>query len=208
MEDFGPNQNRGRWVWAAAILVASLGHDASAADAMTRIPVNLFGQPCILQGPLSEELLKQVHAVSPEQVDTGCREFPTEARIKESVSKLSAKGAPPSLDTYREKVRARLDRLAALARAADEARRTKSPLPLQKLAEDNKTFAPIAKKLVSADVARIHKDAELDQKIIDAYCEGLGSDPEEEFHRAIQKLKVQYLCSFDARDGMEEGGEE
>ena len=59
----------------------------------------------------------------------------------------------------------------------------------------------------SSGVVRIVKDLdsdrgrELTDQLYDLYNEGIEADPEEEFHRAIQRMNVQYTCSFEENEG-------
>src|SRR4051812_11606845 len=58
------------WGWLAFVSMwAATGLLSSSADGASphQIKVNLFGQPCILQGPVEDKVLQAIHSLSPEQ---------------------------------------------------------------------------------------------------------------------------------------------
>jgi hypothetical protein len=57
-----------------------------------------------------------------------------------------------------------------------------------------KEFAAAVKK---AETAKSLGKAETADALFEIFNEGIEADPEEEFHRAIQRMGVQYACSFE-----------
>lgn len=198
-----------------AICLALAG--ASSLGAMpasaTEIHVSLFGQPCDLQGPLDEPKLRIIHSLSPEQIYPDMGETPlASAPVRKSIDKLkavgSASGAPASLDRYRERLSKRLDAQLAMLEAFDAFKKSgklalvyaasKAKLPARR----QKEFDAAVRKAEAAKT--LGKSATL-ESLLDTYNDGIEADPEEEFHRAIQKLGVQYTCSFEENGAGDDG---
>lgn len=188
-----------RLIYVTFFLVA--GPLAAQAHASTELKVTLFGTPCTLSGPLGVQGLKAVHAVSPEQA------LPTieasdlqkaSKQIKRALESVrAAKPVPAALDRYRERLTKRLEALGAFSDAwvAAKAQRKSAPLIAagQKYSQgkDAKPFEQLAKKVeagVSADLA---------EQLFDLYSSMIEPDPEEDFHRAIERINVRYSCTFE-----------
>ncbi|OFZ18086.1 MAG: hypothetical protein A2X94_02630 [Bdellovibrionales bacterium GWB1_55_8] len=163
------------------------------------ITVTLFGQPCLIAGPLNKSVLKEIHSISPEQI------FPAEASdlnaepVKRSFEKLKAtQGIPPALDRYREKLLKRLEAQLAFLDGLAAAKKAHKSGPL--LASISKFTA--GKRTQEFDALLRKTDfagsvgAENASQLLELLLDVVESDPEEEFHRAIQKLNVQYTCVF------------
>ena len=191
----------------AALLCAGLAFphfsDAAtprpSASPPQEITVTLFGQPCQLAGPLDKTTLKEIHAISPEQV------YPAEVSglniepVRKSLEKLkAAHGAPPALDRYRERLLRRLELQVAFLEGLAAAKRAKKAEPLLAgiatftQGKRTKQFNALLKKTNFANFA----DREAGTELLDALLEAVEPDPEEDFHKAIQRLSVQYTCVF------------
>lgn len=184
---------------AMAFLTIPATHAASPTK-KNEVKVLLFGQPCLLQGPLDDETLRAIHSLSPEQIDSLASNQPSGDSIRKSLQKLrSAQGLPPVLDRYREKLLKRFEALLAFVDGWEAAKRSSKSSPLLKATQSLlngkrvKDFQTLATKLDSPDSAKTG----LFDSLMEIYSEMIEPDPEEEFHRAIRRLDIQYACSFD-----------
>ena len=190
---------------AVALVLAVIGLTAASKAGATRISVTLFGQPCMLEGPLTQDALKAIHAVSPEEI---CSPFSVERTAEETrgaIEKLkAASGLPPSLDRYREKLTRRLKAELAFIDALPEAKKSKSATRLVDstkeyvLASKRKEMETLSKSYATATPEAKRK--ELVSQLYDFYSEAIDANPEDEFHRAIRTMNVQYTCSFEESD--------
>jgi hypothetical protein len=169
---------------------------SSASTASTEIRVTLFGQPCLLSGPLDEGTLRTIHAISPEK--TPAPETADQARqLLERLRKLPA-GVPSALDRYREKlgkrVAAQLAYFEGLAGARKNGGKADALLAATREhligGKRAKEFEELARKTDLGGAAG-------EEALSLAYSEAIEPSPEEEFHRAIQRLNVRYTCSFE-----------
>jgi hypothetical protein len=174
----------------------------------TEIRVSLFGQPCVLQGPADERTLRLIHSLSPEQLypqrDTSLASAPT----RRALDKLhSISGAPAALDRYRERLGKRLEAQVALLETLESFQKTHKPTPVYAVGKKYlagrrlKEFDAAIKKAEGTKVSSSAADS-----IFDAFSDGIEPDPEEEFHRAIHRMNVQYTCSFE-ETGESAGGD-
>jgi hypothetical protein len=193
---------------AAALAVASLALFALSAEAATptRIPVKLFGQPCMLEGPLTQDVLKSVHSVSPEEICSpfGVERTPEETRA--AVDKLkNVSGLPSALDRYREKLTRRLKAELAFLESLPQSKKAKSQVQLVEATKEyvflakRRELETLAKTLTTQTLDAVKKK-ELTGQLYDFYGESIDASPEDEFHRAIRTLNVQYICSFEESD--------
>jgi len=190
----------------AALLGIALSSTAIAASVPhgTEIRVSLFGQPCLLQGPMDEATLKNIHSISPEQAYPPISVTVSSEQIKKTIEKLKGiSGLPSALDRYRERVIRRLDGQRALYEGFDSARKSRQGAGLIKVTKP--FIRPIQQKAFEALAAKLDNPAltppqrnEVYEQLLDAYNESMiEPDPEEDFHRAIKKLGVQYVCAFE-----------
>lgn len=166
------------------------------------IPVTLFGQPCVLSGPVSSETLKACHSISPEQLPPA-RTSDQARRLLEKLRK--AQNIPSALERYRERLSRRLEAQIAFfnglaaakksGRAADLISATKGQIPEKQA----KNFEALVKK----DPVASWNSAIIDQ-ITDSYNDWIEQNPEEEFHRAIERMNIRYTCSFEESEESEE----
>lgn len=177
------------------------GLSARAAPGSKEIRITLFGQPCLLQGPLDEKILRAIHSLSPDQVYPVRENTLGTAPTRRALEKLRAiVGAPAGLDRYRERLAKRLEAQLTLLTAIESARVDSKSAPLitagrSKLTgKRQKEFEAAVKK---AEAAKTLTKAETLETLFDFYSDGIESDPEEEFHRSIQRMGVQYACSFE-----------
>jgi Skp family chaperone for outer membrane proteins len=180
--------------------------------AAAEIRVTLFGQPCLLQGPASESALRAIHAISPEQIYPTFEPGEKFGAVKSALEKLrSSKDVPPELDNYKDQLGKRLEAQSAFLTGLEDALKAKKAEPL--LAKTNsflsesrqKSLEAIARKLESAQTPT--QRSEIVQQLFNSYAESLPADPEEEFHRAIHRMKVQYVCSFEESGEGEDSGD-
>src|SRR4051812_48584746 len=76
----------------------------STPNAETR--VTLFGQSCLLTGPVSEANLKAIHAISPAQMPAG----QSAESVRKSLEKIKATSEIPSaLEPYRDRLTKRFE---------------------------------------------------------------------------------------------------
>jgi len=184
-----------------SIVVMSAGAPALGAQ----VQVMLFGQPCLLQGTpegFSEIQLKAIHQASPEQAPISS-ELST---LKTSLERLkSAQDLPQELQKYRELRTARLEARLKFEEAVIKAHRS----------GDAEAFSEATKPLIHARRhAGLMKKFKVAQKagpsqkawedLRNYFVEFSGSDGEEDFHRVLRRLKIQYHCSFDEERGDEE----
>ncbi len=181
-------------------LALSLGAAIYAnAAPQAQIKVSLFGQPCLLIGPLSESTLKAIHAISPEQMPPPKTEEQTQKQLEKV---KSAAQVPSSLDRYREQLTRRLEAQTALFEGLAAATKAGSIAPLsQKVSpylskRRTKDFEAQLKAIDAKQKPGAWNTATLDQ-ISEAFETALDSSPEEEFHRAIGRLNIRYQCAFE-----------
>ena len=195
---------------AAALALAA---NTRAAGPETRVPVTLFGQPCVLKGPLDEKTLKAVHAISPEQIAPPFTSSRTREQTRRAIEHLrETTGLPSGLDRYRDQLGSELKAQLAFLEGLESARRAGNGSPLVTAAKAyvkpsrEKEFEALAAKFP----ARGSQQATVLEQLFDFYSDAWQTDApegsEEEFHRAIRKLGIQYVCNFDSGD--DSGGSE
>jgi hypothetical protein len=174
--------------------------------AATEVRVTLLGQPCMLQGPYSEESLKLIHTLGPAQIypNLSTPDVPgTEGQVQASLAKLhNIKNLPNVLDRYREQLTLRLQHQLLFLRSLQGGQPAAALLKLGKTVlkdQELKKYEIIGKKLalLTKGTPAFHSTIE---DLFESFNEGIEPDPEPEFHRAIKKLKIQYNCSFEEND--------
>lgn len=175
------------------LLLFSVLAQANTAPS-TEIRVSLFGQPCTLKGPVDERSLRQIHALSPEQIYPEREPRLSGGPTRRSLEKLRAfQNVPAALDHYRERLIKRLEAQLVLLEALEGFRKNHKSAPIMDAA---KTYLS-PRRIKEFEVAL--KKADIDQ-IFDTFSDGIEPDPEEEFHRAIHRMSIQYACSFEGSD--------
>ncbi len=193
---------------AALSLAGASWAGPKQAQPATRISVTLFGQPCVLEGPLGAAELKAIHAISPEEI---CSPFSPERTIEETrkaMDRLKTAGLPSGLDRYRDRLTKRLKAELAFLESLQDSRKKKSPQALITATHDF-VFQGKRKELEAsarAFVAAVDASGRWQQQtqLFDLYNESIDARPDDEFHRAIRTMNVQYLCSFEEADESEE----
>jgi hypothetical protein len=217
-----PSSRRSRRLSAAPVLALALPAAWSAAFA-AQIHVTLFSQPCELQGPQDEATLQAIHAASPEQVHPPLTETPTEEQVRKGLEKLrAAKPLPAALEIYRERSVRRLEAEVAFFEGWTQARKARGADALLDAVKKHlragppaAEFTTLARKLLGAakgapkggaagqaPAAEMSggKDpfnSENQGKLYEVLGRSIEPDPEEEFHRTIRKMRVQYVCTFE-----------
>lgn len=175
------------------------------------IRVTLFGQPCVLQGPLEIETLRAIHELSPEQIyptymAEEASQGTTGIQVRKAIQKLKngSPRIPSMLDRYRERLSKRLNELLVFVEWMEAYKKDGNVAALIALSKKNlpartaQTFEAAAKKL-TLPKSKSAKGATQDVRaqLFEIYSEGIESDPQEEFHRAIRKMNVNYNCTFE-----------
>ena len=119
---------------------------------------------------------------------------------------------PSGLDSYKDQIGKRLEAQAAFLAGLEETQRLKKAEPLLLKTKTyfpearQKPFETAAKKLEgNLNPAQKKEVLEL---LFSSFVDSLPSDPEEEFHKAIHRMKVQYICSFeDSGEAGDDSGE-
>jgi hypothetical protein len=186
---------------------------------MNEIQVTLFGQPCLMNGPLPKETLTLLHEVSPERVPPTAT-VDQMKKIREKLARLQS--VPMPIEQYREHLRKRLSAKIALEEALTQGAAACKGL---KGAESRKALDTLMKNLKEhvptlqfpAFEAQQRKSLEASGgQWSDAFVEGLREryeeviqpETQEEFHKAIRLSRVQYVCSFDESEAGSGGEEE
>lgn len=179
----------GQLVWAAP--------QASPSPALSRLDVSLFGQKCQLVGPVAKSSLEAIHSISPEQVFL---ENQDRKPTKPAMEKLrKAAHVPPLLDSYREKLAHRIEGQLKFNDALASAKKSGKVETL--LTETRgfisgragKEYEVLAQKLTQKNgISSLSPEAT--EQLRDSYLDAIEPDPEDEFHKGIQKLGVRYAC--------------
>lgn len=169
----------------------------------------LLGQPCLLQGPFTELILKSIHSIGPAQIYPTLSPQNIPSSLEQSRKALekirSSSSLHALLDRYREKLRKRLEAQAAFMTALLQAQKGNEIGNLLKTmsqyvqGRDLRTFESLLKKNYPAEKVNLTNSETLDT-LFDLYNDSIEPDPEAEFHRAIKKLGIQYTCSFEETD--------
>lgn len=192
------------------LLGAFLGlQSASIASLRTEVHVTLLGQPCLIQGPFVELILKSIHSIGPAQIypTLSLQNIPVSLeQSRKALEKIRLSSSLHSLlDRYREKLRKRLEAQVAFMTALLQSQKVNQSIVLLKTASqylqgrDLRTFEGLLKKNHLSEKANLTNAENLDS-LFDLFNEAIEPDPEAEFHRAIKKLGIQYICSFEEND--------
>ncbi len=176
-----------------------------AADARNQeIRVNLFGQPCTMEGPFTKAQLTSLHEISPEKIPPAA----SVPQMKSIIAKTTQiKGLPLPVEQYRDHLRKRLSAKIALEEAIQSAKKAKA-------AESRKSLDALLKNLKEHVSSLQYPSFETGVRklfesnahhLTELFFEGLRErfegviqpDTEEEFHKAIRIAKIQYVCVFD-----------
>ncbi len=168
----------------------------TSESSANEIAVQLFGQKCTLQGPVAHEVLRKIHSVSPEQNPP--------PRNKEELRVLRQKiqgiqNLPQGLERYQEKLVRYLDSRSQFFKGMDAYAKSKKKadfvgsiqselLPSRKAAFLKQIEQPLYADLSKAEVA-----AQIEM----IFLNSISPSPDEEFHRAIQRMNVWYSCSME-----------
>ena len=170
------------------------------------IRVTLLGQPCTLSGPFSTAQLSAIHAIGPAQIYPNINppNLPeAEKNAKKALSTLTqTKHTPATFDRYKQNLSQRLDAQIAFLHALKESQKQLSTSPLLKVIEaytknkNSKLYPQSVKKLAGIDL-KTPQSNQLIEESFEQFNEEIEPDPEQEFHRALKKLRIQYKCSFE-----------
>lgn len=179
---------------------------AIIAGPQTKIHVRLLGQPCLLQGPFDELTLKTIHSIGPAQIYPTLSTTDLNSSLDEaqkSLEKIKRVNSIPSLlDRYRDKLGKRLEAQIAFFEGLNLIKTTHKSVHFLETGKkhlknnDFRQFEILLKKIDSPGKGTLPIQ-ELMEQIFDLYNESIEPDPEAEFHRAIKKINVEYMCSFE-----------
>lgn len=169
--------------------------------------VTLFGQPCTLSGPFSVDALKALHSISPEQMPSPGNE----SEAKQQLQKLlHAKQVPQGLESYRERLKKRLEGYLAFFSGLSEAKKNGRSADLlsaakKHLKKKHEDFDEQVKQ-AGKEAPPTSWSAATIEKLQASYLDLIEPSPEEDFHRATQRMSVEYSCSFEeeAHPGVED----
>jgi hypothetical protein len=188
----------------AAAIAAPRAPAWAITTRMTEIHVSLFGQPCLLEGPLDERGLKTIHSLSPEQLYPARTSFPTSEPTRRALEKTrSLTAIPVVLDRYRERLTKRLEAQLAFMETLESFSKTRKSPPVRAVGKKYLTgkhwreFETQLKKTEAMREVNSERGRDALDQLLDAFNDGIEPDPEEEFHRAIHRMNVQYTCSFE-----------
>jgi hypothetical protein len=174
----------------------------AASGGNHEIKVTLFGQPCTLQGPMDEPVLRLIHAISPEQIYPNFSLQTKPSSVEQALVKLRDNSFHGDLDSYKDRLEKRLEAEAAFLNGLQDTQKLGKAdallLTTKKYVPDTKqkSFELLAKKLEIKDLNATQRKDALEQ-LFNNYSETMPSDPEEEFHSVIHRMKVQYVCTFE-----------
>lgn len=161
------------------------------------VQVMLFGQPCQIQGPagVPDAQLSAIHQISPEQT-------PLSENLKTLQSSFerikTSANLPPTLGSYIAQRSKAIEARIAFEEALQSARKTRNSeqfgSALQKYLHPRRQKA-LVKQFEKALKAGNSPHAW--EQIRTEFAESSEADGEEDFHRAIRKLKIVYQCSYE-----------
>lgn len=162
--------------------------------------VMLFGQPCQLQGPsgLGESQLKTIHQISPEQTPLS----DSLQNLQSSLERLNQTAeVPEAIQRYVKRRTKAAKARVAFEEALQSARKSRNP------ALFTEAIRPwVHPRRLKSMTSRFEKALKAGNspsawdQIRSDFAEIAGPDGEEDFHRALRKLKVVYQCSFESFD--------
>jgi hypothetical protein len=120
-------------------------------------------------------------------------------------------GVPAGLDRYKERLGKRLEAQLVVLEAIEGFRKSRSTAALTEAGKKyltgkrQKEFDAAVSKAVKEPPG--DKSREAQDAVFDIFSDGIEADPEEEFHRAIHRLNIQYTCSFEEGGAGAEGAE-
>lgn len=193
-----------------------LVNSAIAADKkVSEIKVELFNQPCLLQGPADLSVLRQIHAISPEQLFPPSLEkgsikaqqetFKKNLRYLKTNVKL-----PQEFQKYTQRMERRLEAFVALFDGLEKMKKSQNTKELAvALAphfqnKNGEEFSKIVTEL-KPNLKEVSNDT-LDT-LKQSIKNGIEPDSEEDFHKALLRAAIQYNCSMDEKSD-EKGSEE
>lgn len=170
---------------------------------LNEIQVSLFGQPCLLSGPVEKPTLQTIHTISPEQIPPGL----SLEQLKKAVDKLKkVTSLPAALEPYREQMTLRLEAQIAFFIALENTKKSKKTDSLQDVIKKHgktevgqKAFE-VALKKAAAKGDPNHWNSVVVDELTDQYHNAIQPDPEEDFHRVIRKMNIHYSCSFEEEE--------
>jgi hypothetical protein len=191
-----------------ALVLAGFLTDPVRAESLS---VDLLGQQCSLKGPFSSAVLKAIHELSPDRLYPP--EFSPEVsdgrdQTRGALDRLKKRGTgttPAALDRYRERVGRRLEAQLAFYEAWQAARRENKAQLLGErvrryLSGRGRTeFETQLKRWEGkpgSNLASLFKNNDAATALFVSYNDAIEADPQEDFHRTIEKMGIRYECAF------------
>lgn len=191
------------WPLGASVYAQNAASSApTTAVALSEIQVTLFGQPCLLSGPQSTSSLNAIHAISPEQIPAMLK-LPEAQAALEKVRGVNT--LPQPLEVYRTRLLLRLEALIAFEAELKTATRTGKSTALLAVAKKfvnppKWTITETRLQTLATQKGLKDKSSGTRDELLTVYGEAIEAHPEEEFHRALQKMNTQYVCQFEETD--------
>lgn len=170
----------------------------------TDIRVSLLGQSCLLQGPFDETTLKTVHSIGPAQIYPNITSPPSPSalsQVRKALAQIQkVESLPARLDSYREKLGKWFESQIGFLTELETAKKSHHYESLGTVAKkylkskDLGLFQSLLKKIQDSKTSPSQNGELLDQ-LFETYNK--SNDPEDEFHRAIEDLNIQYKCVFE-----------
>jgi uncharacterized protein YihD (DUF1040 family) len=193
-----------------------LAASASGADKkVSEIKVELFNQPCLLQGPADLSVLRQIHAISPEQLFPPSLEkasiksqqdtFKKSLRYMKTNVKL-----PQEFQKYTQRMERRLEAFVALFDGLEKMRKSQNTKELSTAVapyfqnKNDQEFSKIVSEL-KPNLKEVSNDTL--ESLKQSIKSGIEPDSEEDFHKALLRAGIQYNCAMDEKSD-EKGSED
>ncbi len=172
------------------------------------IKVELFNQPCLLQGPIETSVLRKIHAISPEQIFPPSLERSSlkiqQESIRKSLKLIKTNiKLPQEFQKYTQRMERRLEAFNALFDGLEKIKKTNDTKDLFTSVSphfQNKSALEEFSKIMSELKPKLKEISEetLDQ-IKQSIKNGIEPDSEEDFHKALLRASIQYNCSMDEK---------
>ncbi len=171
-----------------------------AVKKMAEIKVTLFGQPCALSGPFSEKNLKLIHSISPEQIP-----WPKKSeQIPPQLQLLKQSDIPAPLLIYTGRMEKRLLAWQGYL----DLEKTKPAIQIEYGEKLKSLVPPLSQSSFSKNFQELlAKNTASKEKVSELFQASIEPDPQEEFHRVLNKINVRYVCAFEDSEQSEQNDE-
>ncbi len=168
------------------------------------IKVSLFGQPCTMNGSFPKATLTLIHEISPEKIPP---ESSVDLMKKIRSKTILVKSVPFPIEQYRDHLRKRLSAKIAFEEALIASKKSKGKDPKREIGSFLKnlkehiptlqypTFETTTQKAFEEN--NFTWSTPFIESLRERYDGSIQPETEEEFHKAIRTVKIQYVCVFD-----------